>query len=398
MKRTKWPVLWVVVLLLLIVLAACVPAATSTPPPTPTAAKARPEAERLIIGSLYITPTGVPWSAAHKTALANVLYSYAAEIGGSVEEIRDSFRVLDSSGREVVRALAWTVTTDYSSTAALSAAGSMIQQGAKLIFVTAEDWCQELKDQFAPDHPEVNFACIRGPVAENLISMYPKSWAGFCAAGAAAAATVDKPLVGLGGAYENNPQVASNHGAFAACFADAWRALGKAGEPRFATVYIDSWGDEPKEHEAALALADAGVRVVAVHQDSTEYAEALAERADFQKGEWIWVVGYDRDWAQFTTPNRHILTSVVIDWTGVYQSAFRMTLNGGFSGFRWNPGFEGGAITLARFSPEAPERAKILADEYQQKLLNGWRPCGDDGLMWSLDHWNKCYQGWKETR
>ncbi len=381
----------VILCLTVVVLAAVLLAACATLAPT-AVVEEKVVVEKLVIGSLYITSTATPWSAANKSGLRNVLNEYALELGARLVEKGDSFQVITQDGQVVVEALAWTVTNDYSSTAALGAAGSMVEKGAKLVFVTAEDWCQDLDDNFAPEHPDVGFACIRGPVAENMVSMYPKSWAGFCAACAALATVVDEPVIGLGGAYEYNPQVASNHGACAACFADAWRALGKSDEPEFASVYINSWGDGPSEHEAALALADAGVRAIAVHQDSTEYAEALAEEADWANSNWVWVIGYDRDWAQFTEPNKHILTSVVIDWSGVYRRAFRMVLDGNFEGFRWNPGFEGGAITLAPFSPAAPSGAAETAAEYQEKLRSGWRPCGDDETMWSLDHWEKCFE------
>lgn len=352
--------------------------------PTPTSAE-----PVFVIGMIYITPTGIPWSAAHNWGLGSVL----AEIG-RVEKEGDNFRVYNEKGQEVIRTISWMPTDDFSPAAAMRAAESMIQEGAKMVFITAEDWCVECYERTAPAHPEVKFACIRGPVSDNLISMYPKSWEGFCAACAAAATVVKKPMVGLLGAYEKNPQVASNHGACAACFTHAWASLHPGGpKPSFSTVYIDSWGDKPKENQAAVALQSTGAQVIATHEDSPECAQALAslvEKKDWKPENWTWAIGYDSDWSKFTTPNEHILTSVVIDWRDVYRRAIQMVLAGNFKGFQWNPGLAEGAISLAPFSSAASVEAKKMADKYQKMLTEGWRPCGSDEVMWSLDYWKKC--------
>jgi basic membrane lipoprotein Med (substrate-binding protein (PBP1-ABC) superfamily) len=337
----------------------------------------------LTVGMIYISPTQIPWSAAHRAAYQNVL---TAIEGVTVTPDGEGFTAVDKSGNPVVKTLSWTATTDFSSTAALRAVEDMIQKGAKMIFVTAENWCQDLNETVAPKYPDVNFACIRGPVAKNLISMYPKSWEGFCAACAAATAVVTEPHLGLLGAYENNPQVASNHGACAQCFADAW-AESHTSAVKVSAVYVNSWGNEPDEMLAAESLAAEGAKVLAVHQDSTAAASALAG-ADPK----VWVIGYDRDWAQFTKPSDHILASVVIDWTDVYSKAIHSTLAGTFEGFRWNPGLETGAVKLAPFAPSAPIAALNVANEYTQKLMDGWRPCGTDEDMWGMDHYKKCFK------
>gem|GEM_PF-5118815 len=328
----------------------------------PMAQAAKPPETKLTVGILLISPAEIPWSAAHLLGYKNV-----------VEAIPE----VDFN------TLTWTATTDFSATAATSAAESMILKGAKVVFVTAEDWCQAVNDDLAPRYPQVNFACIRGPVAKNLISMYPKSWEGFAAACAAATATVDEPNLGLLGAYANNPQVASNHGACAKAFEDAWAESHKS-LPKVAMAYVNSWSS-PDEASAAEALAAEGSRVVAVHQDSTRAAEALSNKTPM-----VWVIGYDSDWAKFTKPNQHVLTSVVINWTDVYSRAIRGTLDGTFEGFKWNPGMETNAVTLAPFSPKAPPVAKAMAEKYIQKLVSGWRPCGDDEKMWAMDDWHQC--------
>lgn len=365
------------------------PAATETQSPPPLSATVPAPAEPLTIGMIYISPIQIPWSAAHLEGLREALTAYAESVGAKVEPDGEAYRVVASDGRILVKVLSWTSTTDFSSAAALHATEDMIKKGARLIFVTAENWCVDLVDTTAKDHPEVNFACIRGPVAPNVISMYTKGWQGFSLACAAAAAVVKEPKLGLMGAYENNPQVVSNLGACAASFIDAWHLLGRNGEPGISKVWTNSWGSEPDEMMAAESLADAGATVIAVHQDSTAAAEALANR-----NPRVWVVGYDRDWSKFTTPSDHILTSVVLDWSEVYNMALQSTLTGDFAGIKWNPGIDTSAVTLAPFSPQALEYASgpiidILA-HYTQKLSAGWIPCGDNVDMWSIDDISLC--------
>ena len=217
----------------------------------PTAALAAdPE---LTVGMIYISPVQIPWSAAHQTGFKQALDAIFG-VGQQMTVVADGegFKVVNADDEEVVKTLSWTATTDFSGTAASRAAEDMILKGARLIFVTAENWCQDINDDLAPKYPNVNFACIRGPVATNLISMYPKSWEGFCAACAGAAAIVDEPDLGMLGAYENNPQVASNHGACAKCFADAW-AESNTSTPNVATVYINNWASPDEATGAEFA-------------------------------------------------------------------------------------------------------------------------------------------------
>ncbi|MFH1602041.1 MAG: BMP family ABC transporter substrate-binding protein [Candidatus Shapirobacteria bacterium] len=337
------------------------------------------------IGMIYISPVQIPWSAAHREGLRQALEAvYDPSQGMQVEEDGEGFRVVDGTGKVVVNTLSWTATTDFSATEASRVAEDMISKGARLVFVTAENWCQDLQENVAPSHPDVNFACIRGPVATNLVSMYPKSWEGFCAACAAAAAIVDEPELGMLGAYAENPQVASNHGACAACFADTWAEKGGGLPVSISTVYINNWENLGDETAGALALKEEGARVVAVHQDSTAAGTALVDTD-------VWVIGYDSNWAERVAPNDHILTSVVIDWSDIYTWAVRKTLEGGFVGFRWNHGLAEGAITLAPFSPAADPAARSMADVYAEKLIDGWKPCGGDDAMWAMDSWEKCY-------
>ncbi|PIR43097.1 hypothetical protein COV24_04680 [candidate division WWE3 bacterium CG10_big_fil_rev_8_21_14_0_10_32_10] len=351
------------------------PQATQVPEPTDLS-------KVWVIGNIYVSPVEIPWSRAHKEALKNALANY-----GTVTEINGGFEVHDKARNLVARTLSWTATDDFSTEKVLSVAQNMIQQGANTIFVTAEDWCAGLISDFASEHPNVLFACIRSETAPNVVSMYPKSWMGFCIAGAALAAQVESPHIGLLGAYENNSQVASNHGAAAACFADAWTELGKPGVPEFSTVYVNSWGDSPKEHEAARALVDMNVSAFLVHEDSTSAAQEVAQDQNPPL-----VVGYDQDWAQFVEPNKHVFTSVTIDWTDVYSKVLAMAKSSDFDTFRWNPGLSEGAVKLAPFSPVVTDLAKQLALKYTQKLADGWRPCGDDNTMWSIGHWTDCYK------
>jgi len=383
MKRVS--LTFFVVLMLLTTLVGLAPqsvsvASAQSPVPSPT-----PEPP-LIIGMEYISPVAIPWSAAH---LAGYGWALMDIFGPSylVVPDGDGFKVVDRGGKEVVRTVFWTATKpdDFSPTTSDRVAEDLIRQGAKLIFNTAENWCQSLYENVAPKHPDVNFMCIRGPVGPNFGSMYPRSWEGFYVACAAAASIVDEPNLGMLGAYETNPQVASNHGACARGFADSW-AENHTSTPKISTVYIDNWANMPDETVGAESLAAAGARVVAVHQDSTAAASALAG-ADPR----VWVVGYDSNWANFTKPNGHILTSVTLDWTDAYSRAIRMTLDKNFVGFKWNPGLKEGVVKLAPFSPEAPPIAQLTADRYTQRIINEKYPCGRPDNMWAMDSWKTCY-------
>lgn len=352
----------------------------------------------LTIATLYISPVQIPWSAANHDGIGKALKLVFPD--AKIVEDGENFRVIGRNGKEIARTLSWTADKDFSGAEATRVAVSMINQGADLVLVTAENWCEDIA-VLAKNYPKINFMCTRSSkIAQNLGAMYPKSWEGFCSACAAAARVSTVPTLGLLGAYENNAQVASNHGACAACFAQSWTEKHGPSKIEVKTAYVNSWSNPADEATAAQTLAYDGVGAMADHQDGVDAAKALCDMPNRPI-----TIGYDSDWTKWLSADcsESVLTSVLIDWTGAYLWAIRGTLEGNFRGIKWNPGMEilaetgRPAVSLAPFSPLASSEARAVADEYARKLIGGWRPCGDDNVMWSLDHWTKCWAPGQEV-
>ena len=142
--------------------------------------------------------------------------------------------------------------------------------------------------------------------------------------------------------------------------------------------WTNSWYDPPAESEAAEALLDTGVDVMAQHQDSTAALEAAAE-AD------VWATGYDAPMGDFAGDN--YLTSPIWHWEEFYRPTLQSVRNDeGESDFYYE-GLNAGIVDIDDWGPEVPSDVQEEVSSRRTDIENGdldiWT--GSEFSDWSVD-------------
>jgi basic membrane protein A len=126
--------------------------------------------------------------------------------------------------------------------------------------------------------------------------------------------------------------------------------------------WTNSWYDPPTEQEAAESLLEAGVDVMAQHQDSTAALEAAAD-AD------IWATGYDAPMGQFAGDN--YLTSPIWDWEVFYEPTITAVRNGEWSSDFYYQGLDSGLVALDDWGPQVPEEVTSEVETKREAIVAG---------------------------
>ena len=124
-------------------------------------------------------------------------------------------------------------------------------------------------------------------------------------------------------------------------------------------VFTNSWFDPTKEKEAAIALIDSGVDVLATGCDSSAAILAGEERE-------VWTIGYDSD-ASAIAPKTY-LTSPIWNWIVIYKDIVDKAISKeitNWSNFDYYEGLNTGIVGLAPLTNNVPDDVKELV--YQRK-------------------------------
>jgi simple sugar transport system substrate-binding protein len=120
-------------------------------------------------------------------------------------------------------------------------------------------------------------------------------------------------------------------------------------------VWLNAWFDPPKEREAAMALFNQDVDVIAFHTGSTAVMAAAQERGKM-------AVAYHSDMRK-VGPDAQII-AVTHQWGDYYTTRIKAALNGSWtSGSVWG-GVKDGMIRVGDFGPKV---SKAVQDEILAK-------------------------------
>jgi basic membrane protein A len=126
--------------------------------------------------------------------------------------------------------------------------------------------------------------------------------------------------------------------------------------------WTNSWFDPQTEREAANALIDEGVDVMAQHQDSSAAVQAAAE-AD------IWATGYDAPMGDFAGEN--YLTSPIWHWEVFYEPTIRAVREGSWESDFYYDGLDSGLVDIDDWGPEVPEDVKSEVESVRGDIEGG---------------------------
>lgn len=229
------------------------------------------------------------------------------------------------------------------------------QRGFDIIFATSFDYMDPVAS-VAPEYPSVKFeTCAGYKEGANMGRYFGRMYQARYLSGIAAGLLTEADHLGYVAAYPI-PEVIRGINAF---------ALGVAEVAEEATVqvsYTNTWSDASIESDAARKLIDAGVDVMAQHQNYPAAAQTASEAG-------IWALGYNSPMGDLVG-DRYV-TSPIWNWATFYRSAVTEVHEGTWeSDFFWK-GLESGMVRLSEWGPNISPDVKERVDRERDQLMEG---------------------------
>jgi simple sugar transport system substrate-binding protein len=233
--------------------------------------------------------------------------------------------------------------------------------GHGLIFTTSFGYMEPTL-KVARDFPQVKFESITGyKTAPNVAAVNARYAEGRYLAGIAAARMSPNGVAGYVAGFPI-PEVIQGLNAF---------TLGMRSVNPKATVkvvWLGAWFDPPKERDAAMALFDQGVDVIAFHTGSTAVMAAAQQRGKL-------AVAYHSD-MRHVAPDAQIV-AVSHHWGAYEVERVRAVLEGRWKSGSTLGGIREGMIRVGDFGPKVPQAVRNEVLARQQDIARGrlqiWR-------------------------
>ncbi|MBV0902781.1 BMP family ABC transporter substrate-binding protein [Haloarcula salina] len=126
--------------------------------------------------------------------------------------------------------------------------------------------------------------------------------------------------------------------------------------------WTNSWFDPPTESEAAKALLDENVDVMAQHQDSPAALRAAADAG-------VWATGYDAPMGDIAGDN--YLTSPIWHWEEFYGPTIQSVKDGSWEADAYWEGLDAGICSLDDWGPEVPQNVVDSVAESRSAIVGG---------------------------
>lgn len=229
------------------------------------------------------------------------------------------------------------------------------QQGYDMIFATSFGYMDPMVE-IAAEFPDVYFEhCSGYKTSDNMATYFGRMYQARYLSGLVAGNATKTNTIGYVAAFPI-PEVIRGINAFTI-------GVKKVNpEATVKVVWTNTWYDPVKEREAAVALLDSGVDIIAQHQDTTEPQKAAQERG-------LVSIGYDSDMGSFVGDS--ILVSPVWQWGNYYTETIKSAMNGTWKSHSYWGGLKEGVVKLSDFSPLVPQDVKDLVAAEEKKIIDG---------------------------
>lgn len=279
--------------------------------------------EPLKVGFVYVAPiTEAGWVRQHEEGRKAVQAAFGDRVKTSfVENVAEG-----PDAERVIRELA--------------------SSGHKLIFTPSFGYMEPTL-KVAKDFPDVKFESITGyKAADNVATANARYYEGRYLAGIAAGRMTKSNVAGYVAGFPI-PEVLQGINAFTL----GMRSVNPKAQVK--VVWLNAWFDPPKERDAAMALFNQDVDVIAFHTGSTAVMAAAQERGKL-------AIGYHSDMRK-AGPDAQ-LVAVTHLWGDYYKQRTQAVLDGKWkTGNVWG-GIKQGMIRVDHFGPKVPR-------EVQQEVL-----------------------------
>ena len=299
---------------------------------SPSFSQPAPKIDPLKIGFVYVAPvTDAGWVRQHEEGRKAV----EAALGGKVKTTFVENVPEGADAERVIRDLA--------------------QQGNKLIFTPSFGYMEPTL-KVARDFPDVKFESVTGyKTAPNVATANARYYQGRYLAGIAAGRMTKTHVAGYVAGFPI-PEVLQGINAF---------TLGmRSVDPKahVKVVWLDAWFDPPKERDAATALFNQNVDVIAFHTGSTAVMAAAQERGKM-------AVAYHSDMRK-VAPDAQIV-AVTHQWGGYYTQRAQAVLDGSWKPTNVWGGVKEGMIRVGDFGAKVPKAVQDEVLARQQDIASG---------------------------
>ena len=223
----------------------------------------------------------------------------------------------------------------------------LARQGHQIIFTPSFGYMEPTL-KVAKEFPEVKFESITGyKTADNVAAANARYYEGRYLAGIAAGRMTQTGVAGYVAGFPI-PEVLQGINAFTL----GMRSVNPKAQVK--VVWLNAWFDPPKERDAAMALFNQNVDVIAFHTGSTAVMTAAQERGKL-------AVAYHSDMRK-VAPDAQIV-AVTHQWGDYYTRRIQAVANGTWiSGKVWG-GVKEGMIRVGDFGSKVPKavQAEVLA-------------------------------------
>ncbi|MBB3179191.1 BMP family ABC transporter substrate-binding protein [Variovorax sp. Sphag1AA] len=298
----------------------------------PAFSQPAPKADPLKIGFVYVTPvTDAGWTRQHDEGRKAVEVALPGKVKTTfVENVAEG-----ADAERVIRDLA--------------------QQGNKLIFTTSFGYMEPTM-KVARDFPDVKFESITGyKTAPNVAIANARYYEGRYLAGVAAGRMSKTHVAGYVAGFPI-PEVLQGINAFTL----GMRSVDPKAQVK--VVWLDEWFNPPKERDAAMALFNQDVDVIAFHTGSTAVMTAAQERGKL-------AIAYHSDMRK-VAPDAQ-LVAVTHHWGDYYTQRAKAVLDGTWkSGNLWG-GVKEGMIRVGDFGSKVPKQVQDEVIARQKDIASG---------------------------
>jgi len=232
---------------------------------------------------------------------------------------------------------------------------TMIAQGCNVIVGTSFGY-MDYMENVSKRHPDVIFLhCSGYKTTKNMGTYFGRMYQARYLSGIVAGLKTKSNTIGYVAAYEI-PEVIRGINAF---------TLGvRSVNPR-AVVKVKwshTWYDPAKEMDAALALLDAGVDVVAQHQDTAAPQQAAEARQ-------AWSIGYNTEMNSMAP--KACMTASIWNWGPYYVSQIKAIQDGTWKSSEYWGGLKEDIVRLAPLTANAPAGSAAAVDRARRALVSG---------------------------
>ena len=232
----------------------------------------------------------------------------------------------------------------------------LAQQGCNLIFATSFGFGDSVV-KVAPQFPDIAFEHATGYMSGPNIGLYnARFYEGRAVCGTIAGHMSETGKAGYIGSFPI-PEVVMGINSFV--------LAARKVNPEFTIkpVYISTWNDPAKEADAARAMIDQGIDIIAQHTDGPAALQVAAERGI------VGGFGQGADMSAFAPDTQ--LTAIIDHWGPHYLASAEAVLAGTWApGNTWE-GLKEDVVQMGPYGAKVPEDVRAAADAVEQGQIDG---------------------------